>query len=131
MVGVFAGIEYTEGTSGTGPRRYRPNWVTGTSVSNVIAYVWDNPDIEFDIQADGSVPAASIGKQADLTNFTSGSTLTGLSQCTLGSTLYTSGTKQLRIVDIPLSEDNAAGDAYTIVRVQIVLHQYRASIAAF
>ena len=50
-----------------------------------------------------------------------GSTTTGLSQATLGaSTAVTNGQQaQMRVVDLGQGVDNAWGDAYTVVRVQL------------
>ena len=55
------------------------------------------------------------------TNITAGSTVTGLSQATLGaSTAVGNGNQgQMRVVDLCQNVDNAWGDAYTIVRVQL------------
>lgn len=51
-----------------------------------IAYVCDDPDVIFEIQADGAVPAASVGLNAVLIATHSGSTTTGLSGMELDTT---------------------------------------------
>jgi len=68
----------------------------------------------------------SVGNEYNFTNLTAGSTTTGLSQCTLGSaTAVGSGSNgQMRVVDLAPYVDNAWGDAYTIVRVQISKPQF-------
>ena len=68
-----------------------------------------------------------IGDEANLSNTTAGSNVTGLSQCTLSTTLTGAGNNaQMRIVDLAPIPGNAWGDAYTIVRATISKHQYTA-----
>jgi len=51
-----------------------------------VALVCDDPDVIFQIQADGAVPAASIGLNAVLIYTTAGSTVSGLSGVELDTT---------------------------------------------
>ena len=51
-----------------------------------VAYVCDDPDMVFEIQADGAVPAASMGLNAVLIYTHAGSTYTGLSGVELDTT---------------------------------------------
>jgi hypothetical protein len=96
-----------------------------------VAYFYNDPNIVYEIQADGSLAQTSIGDQADLSNTTAGSSTTGLSQCTLSTTLVGSGASaQMRIVDLAPYPDNAWGDAYTIVRATINESQFNASVNA-
>jgi hypothetical protein len=56
----------------------------------------------------------------------------GYSIATLGvSTGTTSSSAQMRVVGIANGIDNASGDAFTVVQVQISKHQYVATINAF
>lgn len=132
FVGVFAGCEYT--TAG-GTRRVIDNkWIASTTydAGSMIAYFYDDPTITYEIQADGSVAQTAVGDQANLSNFTAGSTVTGLSQATMSSSLVGTGVQgQLRILDQGYGVDNEWGDAYTVVRVQIARHQYISSKVAF
>jgi hypothetical protein len=85
----------------------------------------------YEIQADGSVAQSAIGDEADLSNTTAGSNVTGLSQATISSTLVGAGNSgQMRIVDLAPYPDNAWGDAYTIVRATINEAQFQASVNA-
>ena len=61
---------------------------------------------------------------------TAGSTTTGLSQATLNSASAAgSGSQaQVRVVDLAPYVDNAWGDAYTIVRVQVARRQISAVV---
>lgn len=123
-IGVFAGVEYLDSDGKPVVSAY---WPSGVAATNVRAYVWDDPEIEFDVQADGSIAATAIGDQADWTGFAApgGSTRTGLSSATLSSTLAGAGVQaQFRVMDITRELDNAAGDAFTVVRVKFAEHQY-------
>jgi hypothetical protein len=85
----------------------------------------------YEIQVDGTLTQAAVGEQYDLTNTTAGSNVTGLSQCTLGtSAAGTSATKQMRVINLAPYVDNAWGDTYVIVQAQIAEHQYVANINA-
>ena len=128
--GAFAGVEWTDTT---GRRRVSNYWPANTAyqAGSCVAYFYNDPLIVYEIQADGSVAQTAIGDNANFSNLTAGSTTTGLSQCTMSATLTgTSTYGQLRIVDLAPYADNAWGDAYTIVRVQIANHQLVATLNA-
>ena len=124
FLGAFAGVEWTDAT---GRRRVSNYWPANESfqVGSVVAYFYDDPNIVYEIQADGTLAQTAIGDEADLSNTTDGSTTTGLSQCTLSiSVVGANGEAQMRIVDIAPYPDNDWGDAYVIVRAKISQHQY-------
>ena len=94
-------------------------------MGSVVAYFYSDPNIVYEIQADGTLAQTSIGDEADLSNTTDGSTTTGLSQCTLSiSVVGANGVAQMRIVDIAPYPDNDWGDTFVIVRAVIAEHQY-------
>ena len=128
--GAFAGVEWTDTT---GRRRVSNYWPANTAyqTGSCVAYFYNDPLIVYEIQAAGSLAQTAIGDQADLSNTTAGSTTTGLSQCTLSTTLTGAGnTAQMRIVDLAPYPDNAWGDAYTVVRVTVNKSQYQATVVA-
>lgn len=130
FLGAFAGVEWTDST---GRRRVSNYWPANESfqVGSVVAYFYNDPNIVYEIQADGTLAQTSIGAEADLSNTTAGSTTTGLSQCTLSSTLAGAGNSaQMRIIDIAPYADNAWGDDYVIVRAIINESQYQAATNA-
>jgi len=130
FVGAFAGVEWTDTT---GRRHVSNYWPANTAyqTGSCVAYFYNDPLIVYEIQADGSVAQTAIGDNANFSNLTAGSNTTGLSQCTMSATLTgTSTYGQLRIVDLAPYADNAWGDAYTIVRVQIAEHQFVATLNA-
>ena len=129
--GAFAGHEWTD-TSGR--RQISNQWTASTSyqTGSQVTYYYSDPNIVYDIQADGVVAQTAIGDQANFTNVAAGSTTTGLSQCTMSSTLVGAAANgDLRIIGLTPAVDNAWGDAYTVVQVQVSRSQYVANIAAF
>jgi hypothetical protein len=124
FVGAFAGVEWTDTT---GRRRVSNYWPANTAyqTGSCVAYFYNDPNIVYEIQADGTLAQASVGDEADLSNTTAGSNVTGLSQCTLSTTLAgANGLKQMRIVDLAPYPDNAWGDTYVIVRATIAQFQF-------
>lgn len=124
FVGAFAGVEWTDTT---GRRRVSNYWpaLTSYETGSCVAYFYNDPNIVYEIQADGAVAQSSIGDEANFVNLTAGSTVTGLSQCRLNSTLVgANNSGQMRIVDIAPYPGNDWGDAFTIVRVTVAAHQF-------
>jgi hypothetical protein len=124
FVGAFAGVEWTDTT---GRRRVSNYWPANTAyqAGSCIAYFYADQNIVYEIQTDGTVTQASVGDEADLSNTTAGSNVTGLSQATLSASLVGAGlSAQMRIIDIAPYSDNAWGDAYVIVRANISEYQF-------
>lgn len=122
ILGVFAGVQYLDST---GKPVYSPNWVASTTATDIVAFVYDDPAIVYEIQSNGSIAQTAVGDQADFVNPGTGSTSTGLSSAAISSTLAGAGVQaQLRIEGFSGYPDNAAGDAFTIVQVQIARSQY-------
>lgn len=132
FLGAFAGVMYFDAN---GIPHESDQWIAGTVLAaNQPMWVWvyDDPTMEYRIQCDGAL-AQSNGGQVNLTaaNLTNGSTTIGLSQCTAqAASLTTSGQAQLRITELDLTPGNAWGDAFTIIKVQIAMHQYVANKVA-
>lgn len=124
FVGAFAGVEFTDTT---GRHRVSNNWPASTAyqTGSCTAYFYADPNIVYEIQADGSLAQTSIGDEADLSATTAGSTTTGLSQCTLSTTLVGAGNSaQMRIVNLAPYPGNDWGDSFTIVRATIAEFQF-------
>ena len=124
FVGAFAGVEWTDTT---GRRRVSNYWpaLTAYQTGSCVAYFYNDANIVYEVQAEGTLAQSSIGDEADLSNTTAGSTTTGLSQCTISTTLAGAGnTAQMRIVDLAPYPGNAWGDAYTIVRATVAKFQF-------
>ena len=124
FVGAFDGVEWTDTT---GRRRVSNYWPANTAyqTGSCVAYFYADQQIVYEIQADGSLAQSSIGDEANLSNLTAGSNVTGLSQATLSTTLAGVGnTAQMRILDLAPYPGNAWGDSYTIVRANISNYQF-------
>lgn len=124
ILGIFAGCEYIDATGKPTTSAY---WPAGITATNIVAYVYDDPAMEFVVQADGAIAATAVGAQADLVTGT-GSTATGISAYGLNHTVEAGGAQgQFRILGLYEAQDNAWGDSYTMVRVGIAQHQYVAN----
>jgi hypothetical protein len=110
----------------TGRRRVSNYYPANTAYQegSLIAYVWTDPQIVYEIQAAGSIAQTSLGQEFDISNNDNGSSTTGLSACTMSTSPATQyNSAQLRVIDVAPYPGNNWGDAYTIVRVQIVESQ--------
>jgi hypothetical protein len=75
------------------------------------------------------VQQTALGHDANLSNFAAGSNVTGLSQATLSASILSTGVQgQVQVLDLAPYVDNAWGDAYTIVRVQVARRQIAAVV---
>lgn len=123
-VGVFLGCTYTDPTL-----KYKLNsqyWPTGTVASDAMAYVCDDPDTLFQIQADAAVTQTMLGSNFGV-NQTAGSTTTGDSKISLDvATRATTNTIALRLVDFVDGPFSTVGDAFTdcIVKFNFGIHSY-------
>tara|TARA_R100001510_G_C7635780_1_gene193953 strand:+ start:617 stop:1204 length:588 start_codon:yes stop_codon:yes gene_type:complete len=118
-VGVFQGCRYVE----DGEQKFKSYWPGGTSATNAVGLVVDNPAQVYEIQCDSSVTAAAVGATMSFNAVTSGSTFTGRSGAGAdGSTVATTGLdlKVIRVVDEP---GNVTGDAKTKIEVLLNLHE--------
>ena len=123
-VGVFVGCTYTDPTM-----KYKLNaqyWPTGTVASDAMAYVVDDPDTLFQIQADDAVTQTMLGSNFGV-NQTAGSTTTGDSKISLDvATRNTTNTIAMRLVDFVNGPFSTVGDTYTdcIVKFNFGIHTY-------
>jgi hypothetical protein len=95
-IGIFLGCRYTD--LSTGQTQFSQQW-SGTAHTNGMVYVCDDPNVLFEIQADGSVNDDDIAANAALVQGTSNATL-GISRVSLDiSTAATTAALPIRIVD--------------------------------
>ena len=137
LMGVFAGCEYVDSTGKPTLSNFYPASQSVQSGSEIRCYVYDDPNIVYEIQAVGQLSAtlatamAFIGDEADIT-YVAGSTSTGLSACNLNTAAMAGAgvQKQFRIVGVGLAPDNAITDLYPILRVTLANTQLRAATTA-
>ena len=129
--GAFAGVEFTDTT---GRRRVSNYWpaLTAYTAGSCVAYFYNDQNIVYEIQADGSMAQTTIGNEFNLNNLTAGSTTIGLSQATLNSASAAGNgaQAQVRVVDLAPYVDNAWADAYTVVQVVNAQSQFFGSVTA-
>jgi len=129
--GAFSGVQWTDTTGRARVSNYWPA-STAYTAGTCVAYFYNDQNIVYEIQADGSMAQTTLGNEYNFTNLTSGSSTTGLSQATLGaSTAAGNGVQgQMRVVDLAPYVDNAWGDSYTIVRVVNAQSQFFGAVTA-
>lgn len=120
--GIFDGCKYNDAT---GKPTYSPYWPA--SLSGVTSIEWYvipfDPMLECEIQSNGSIAVTAIGDSADMVIAT-GNANTGVSGSSINSTLKgAAAVGNFRILGLAPYADNAWGDSYTIVRVQIAKNQ--------
>ena len=126
-IGVFVGCTYTNPT--TSQLTFSQYWPSGTAASDAMAYVVDDYNTLFQVQAAGSLAQATLGANAVLNavqSTSTGSTLSGNSNSALSTSVAVTSGIAFRIVDFVESTTSTVGDAYTDVLVKFnpVAHSY-------
>jgi|SRR6056300_123205 hypothetical protein len=110
-VGIFVGCAYTD--PNTKQKTFSQYWPADTVASDAVAYVVDDPKLVFQMQGDGSIAQTGLGNNVQAIS-TAGSTDIGRSRNALdASTIATTNTFPLRIVDFVDGPDSAVGDSFT------------------
>lgn len=130
LLGIFAGCQYIDAT---GRPVVSPFWPTGTTATNIVAWVYDDPETLFDVQyANPGTPGvtsvqSAVGEECDWTVASpGGSTQTGLSNTSLTVIQSTSG--QFQITGFAYDINDSLTDAYVVVTVRINEHHYKAAV---
>ena len=123
--GVFNGCQYNDPTRADKPtwKNYYPGSIN-INTGIIACEVLDDPSQLFLVQADGNVTQANIGKNADPTASTTGSTTSGVSNGSLSSaSIAKTAALTFKIVGLYESPDNALGN-YAVLVVKLNQHQY-------
>ena len=122
IVGVFNGCMYTDPT--TSEQVFSNFYPASTNASDIIAFVHDDPNTVFEIQADDTFPVADLFGNFDIVYTNSGSTTTGISGAELDVTTGATTTSlPLKAIDISQDPENSdVGSANTNVLVVIQNH---------
>jgi hypothetical protein len=124
ILGVFNGCFYTDPT--TQKPTYRNYYPGGIAASDITAFVVDDPDAVFLVDADAAFTRAGLFANYSVTN-TTGVTQTGLSKVQLDvATAGTATTFAVQAIDIsqdPDNSDTATSNANILVRINN--HFYR------
>ena len=103
-IGVFAGVSYT---ASDGSYVYSQYWPSGTTGTNIIAYIYDDPFTVYKVQSAGTPAQTNIGNCADVVAG-AGSTTTGISGFEISGTMANSAAT-CKIVALHDSPSNAFG----------------------
>ena len=126
LVGVFAGCEYVDAT--TGKLRFNNTWPGSGSANtdfDIKGFVYDDPSQRFIIAADGgntsrATAKVDIFKTADIASGASGNTTTGISSAVLDiSTAEDTDTSNVVMIlgiheDVTNADHSAAGVSYIV-----------------
>ena len=128
LLGIFAGCQYLDAT---GKPTISPFWPGGTTGTEIVAWVYDDPETLFDVQytnpSVGTTVQTAVGEECDWTVASpGGSTQTGLSNCQLTAIQATSG--QFQITGFGYNINDSLTDAYVEVTVRINEHHYKAAV---
>lgn len=116
ILGIFAGCNLVKSD---GTVMFSPYWPASTAslgAADVEAFVYDDPNIIYQVQSGGTPAVADIGLLADHVAGT-GSAVTGQSGAYLSGTMAT-GTASFRILDFVNKPDNEVGH-YADLEVQL------------
>ena len=126
-IGVFVGCTYTDPS--TSQITFRQSWPANTVAADAKAYIVDDPDVVFQVQADGAVTQADLGQNVHLAAVQStntGDTTTGNSTSAVSATTASTAGFAFRIVDFVDGPESSVGDAFTdlLVNFNPASHSY-------
>jgi len=109
--GIFVGCRYTD--PNTSQLTFAQQWTASLVASDAFAYVVDDPDVVWQVQADGTLAQTALGNNIAVTQ-TAGSTSIGTSKNSVTiSTLATTKTLPLRVIGFIDGPSSSVGDTYT------------------
>ena len=123
VVGVFNGCQFTDPTSKE--VTFSNHYPGSVAAADIIAFVIDDPDVVFEVQADDTFPVADLFGNFDIVDQSpTGDTSSGRSNVELDVTTgATTTTLPLKAIDISQDPDNSdVGNANTNVMVVIQNH---------
>jgi hypothetical protein len=128
LLGIFAGCQYIDSL---GKPTVSPYWPSGTTATEIVAWVYDDPETLFEVQYNNPTPGttiqADVGEECDWTVASpGGSTRTGLSNTRLSAVVATSGQFQITGTGTQVFDDIT--DAFVVVTVRINEHHYKAAV---
>ena len=111
-IGIFMGCSYTD--PNTNQKTFNQMWTASIAASDAYAYVIDDPNVIFEMQADGSAAQATLGTNCAVVQ-TAGSTTIGTSKnaVDISTSAATTATLPVRIIDVVQTPSNAWADSYT------------------
>lgn len=129
ILGVFLGCQYTDPTSKKPVwRNYYPG---GIAASDIVAFVVDDPNAQFLVQASGVAGVTAIGQNANLVQTVAGNTTTGVSGLELDTgSLAAASALNVKVIGVTTDPSNSdITAAYADLIVIINEHLYRGPTA--
>lgn len=128
LLGIFAGCQYLDAS---GKPTISPFWPSGTTGTEIVAWVYDDPETLYDVQytnpSAGTTVQTAVGEECDWTVASpGGSTQTGLSTTQLTAIQSTSG--QFQITGFAYNINDSLTDAYVTVTVRLNEAAYKAAV---
>ena len=112
-IGIFMGCSYTDPNSNQ--KTFNQTWPADTSASDAVAYVIIDPEVLFQMQGDGSIAQTALGANFAVVQ-TAGSTTIGTSKNSCdASTVATTNTLPVKLVDFVDGPTSSVADSYTDV----------------
>tara|TARA_X000001388_G_scaffold2488_1_gene1924 strand:- start:1131 stop:1721 length:591 start_codon:yes stop_codon:yes gene_type:complete len=128
VLGVFMGCRFTDPS--TKKETFQDHY-TQTAADDIEAFIVDDPNVIFEIQADAAFPVTDLFGNFNTVDTTSGSTVTGLSGTELAVSTGGTGELPLKAIDISTDPDNSdVATAHTNVLVMITNHVYGGNFTA-
>lgn len=129
MAGIFIGCQYL--SVSTGRVINSPFWPGADANGDVTAYIIDNPDALFEVQADSTgLPFAKLNQNIQLNVGAGGNTATGVSGMYVSGTPASTSTYPFILVDLVTDPAGAPGtdatSGYNIVIVGFNLEVFKA-----
>lgn len=114
-VGVAVGFKYVKPDGTPAWANWLPAAATTAGYTQIFVEVQDDQNMRFKVQATATVALTSQGKNAALTNFNAGNTTIGGPSTVqlLASSINTTATLAVKIVDFVYSPISVPGDAFT------------------
>jgi|TARA_R110000803_G_scaffold48405_3_gene100591 hypothetical protein len=120
VVGVFNGCMYTDPTSGE--QVFSNYYPASTNASDLIAFIIDDENVVYEIQADDTFPVTDLFGNFDIVYTSAGSTKTGISgselDVTTGATNTNLPIKAIDISEDPNNSDTGAANTNVLVVIQ-------------
>lgn len=124
--GIFMGCFYTD--PNTKQPTYSQYWPSGLVAADAVAYVVDDPNVLFRMQANATIAQSGLGANAQIIQ-TAGSTAFGRSKNAVNATVATTATFPLRIVEFVDGPFSTVGDTFTDVICKFNAgHQYTVAL---
>jgi len=129
VIGVFVGCTFTDPISGN--LTFAQSW-TGNAATDAKAYVIDDPDVVYQIQAAGPITNLELGENFHFNAVQTGNAGTGNSTtaATTVANFATTATFPFRLIDFVDGPTSTVGDAFTdlLCKFNAGIHSYDAGL---